>query len=415
MYAKSAHIFHFKCFEEANMDLHYPGKTGAGVPHLPNVNLILGDNGAGKSSVLRAIAIAMLAPVLMESGFLPFRLARRTKRGQAFLKVYAKIEEGDRLRELGPSDEIELVAKIDQVDGRPDIDRIHQEWANKSPLNDLIFNERSHAFFVVGYGATRRIEMGDFVPSAARQRRGKHYGRVASLFEDHVALRPLSILFDAMAGRKQEAVALINDVLPDDVEIISRPSRKTGEFFVRFRGQKTPFSSLSDGYRAFIAMVSDMVGHLVEVCPKDVKLKDCPGIILIDEIDLHLHPSWQRRVVSDFSRGFPKLQFIISSHSPLIVNSLQNKNVFLAEYGSNDAASIIQLEEKVYGRGVDEILLSSFFGLGSSRPLKSINFTDELASRAALGDVEAAIQFMEEVSSPKSYPDISDPTRFTKQ
>ena len=414
MYAKSAHIFHFKCFEEAEIELNYPDKRGEHTPHLANVNLILGDNGAGKSSILRAIAIGMLAPVLMESGFVPFRLARRTSKEEAFLKVFAQLGENDTLREQSSSDELELVAKIAQVPSRPDIDRIHQDRSHTTALNDLVFDESSHAFFVVGYGATRRIEMGDFVPSEARQKRGKHYARVASLFEDHVALRPLSVLFEAMAGRKKEAVALMNKILPDEVTLKAQIAKDSKGFTVLHRNTRTPFSALSDGYRSFIAMIADLVGHLVEVCPKDTKLEDCPGIVLIDEIDLHLHPSWQRRVIADFSRGFPKLQFIFTSHSPLIVNSLQNMNVFLTEYDSNDAATIKQLGERTYGRGVDQILLSSFFGLSSVRPLKSVSYTDELATRAARGDTDAAIKFMEELGEPKSYPESSVPSNFEK-
>jgi hypothetical protein len=52
-------------------------------------------------------------------------------------------------------------------------------------------------------------------------------------------------------------------------------------------------------------------------------LKKTPGIVLIDELDLHLHPQWQRRVVSDLRRLFPKVQFIATTHSPFIVQTLQ--------------------------------------------------------------------------------------------
>ena len=81
MYAKSIAIYGFKCFGKAEVDFCYPGGPDEAVLEHPNVNLILGDNGGGKSSVLRAIAIAALAPALINGGLVPYRLVRRDARG----------------------------------------------------------------------------------------------------------------------------------------------------------------------------------------------------------------------------------------------------------------------------------------------------------------------------------------------
>lgn len=92
MYATTLSIYEFKCFHKAKLDLQFPGRTTAGASEVPNINLILGDNGGGKSSVLRGLAIAVLAPALMRSGFVPYRLVRRQAPGtpeveQCLLKV----------------------------------------------------------------------------------------------------------------------------------------------------------------------------------------------------------------------------------------------------------------------------------------------------------------------------------------
>ncbi|MGL5694554.1 MAG: AAA family ATPase [Peptostreptococcaceae bacterium] len=89
-------------------------------------------------------------------------------------------------------------------------------------------------------------------------------------------------------------------------------------------GKRLPFNLLSDGYRNVIGMVADIAFRMAVLNPhleKDA-IKKTPGIVLIDEIDLHLHPQWQRKIVSDFKRVFPNIQFVATTHSPFIIQSL---------------------------------------------------------------------------------------------
>ena len=85
------------------------------------------------------------------------------------------------------------------------------------------------------------------------------------------------------------------------------------------------FDSLSDGYRAVMALAADIAHKMAKLNPHlgiDVAQKT-PGIVLIDELDLHLHPKWQRRIVGDLKRAFPLVQFITTTHSPFIIQSLE--------------------------------------------------------------------------------------------
>ena len=404
MYAKSAHIYGFKCFGKAVFDLTYPGRdSDADTLALENVNLILGDNGGGKSSVLRAIAIAMLAPALMDAGFVAHRLVRRPDADDAFLKVWAVLDPDDHVLEAEGQSELELIARIDRVNSRRDLDRLHTESTPESPLEKLIYDDRSHAFFVVGYGATRRVETGDFSPSSARKMRGDRYARVASLFEDHIALRPLEALLDELGERREEALAIINGVLPAGLSLTGDIDKGSGQAFAIFKDQEMPFSSLSDGYRAFLGMTGDLVGHLAEVAPSGLALDEVPGIVLIDEVDLHLHPSWQRRVVNDLAATFPKLQFIMTSHSPLIAGSVHSDNILLTEEDpETDTATIARSDESVYGQSVDRLLMSAYFGLDATRPEAAVRETDNLVQQAMRGDKDAAIAVLESLSKPAS-------------
>lgn len=86
-----------------------------------------------------------------------------------------------------------------------------------------------------------------------------------------------------------------------------------------------PLRMLSDGFRKILTMVADIAYRAAVLNPQlgSEAAKLTPGIVLIDEIDLHLHPKWQRRVVKDLKRTFPNIQFFATTHSPLIIQSLK--------------------------------------------------------------------------------------------
>ncbi|MEG0261269.1 MAG: AAA family ATPase [Lysinibacillus sp.] len=103
-------------------------------------------------------------------------------------------------------------------------------------------------------------------------------------------------------------------------------SVRLNELIVRKdNGETLPFNFLSDGYRSVIGLVADLAHRMAMLNPflgKDV-CQITPGVVLIDELDLHLHPKWQRKIVEDLKRVFPKVQFITTTHSPFIIQSLE--------------------------------------------------------------------------------------------
>jgi predicted ATP-binding protein involved in virulence len=98
-----------------------------------------------------------------------------------------------------------------------------------------------------------------------------------------------------------------------------------GEPIARIQGKSLPFSLLSDGQRSTLAMVADIAYRMAQLNPhllENVTL-ETPGVVLIDELDLHLHPKWQRTIVDNLRKTFPRVQFIATSHSPFIIQSLR--------------------------------------------------------------------------------------------
>ena len=402
MYAKKLSIYEFRCFGRAVLDLQYPGRPEASALEMPNVNLIVGDNGGGKSSVLRAIALAALAPAMLESGFVPYRLVRRPGAKNALLKLICELDPIELLKGPRDSTTIELLARID-LRGRGSLDRLHLDKTPSSPIERLIYDDYSPAFFVVGYGATRRTETGEFSEGSARRSRGLRYQRVAGLFEDQVTLRPMESWFKQLDSqrRRDEALRKLSSVLPPQLKFDGVFDREEQQFEFTYEGRTTPFNALSDGYKAFVSWVGDLIGHLCTVAPENTPIDRLSGIVLIDEIDLHLHPAWQRTIVPTLAVAFPKIQFVMTTHSPLIANTVRKENIFVTETADDGTATIKQILENVHGRGADQLLLSSYFGLQSTLPPSLDLKSKSLFSKAAEGDGAAALAFLEQLSAPR--------------
>jgi predicted ATP-binding protein involved in virulence len=108
---------------------------------------------------------------------------------------------------------------------------------------------------------------------------------------------------------------------------------KRGEVVVRIQGQGAqPFANLSDGQRCMLALVGDIAQKAATLNPHlgEEALARTPGVVLIDELDLHLHPRWQRRVIEDLRVTFPSIQFICTTHSPFLIQSLREGEELLS-------------------------------------------------------------------------------------
>ena len=131
---------------------------------------------------------------------------------------------------------------------------------------------------------------------------------------------------------------------------------KLGEVVVRFRnGVHQPFMNLSDGQRSMLALVGDLAQKAATLNPHlgEHVLEETNGLVLIDELDLHLHPTWQRHVIEDLRNTFPKLQFICTTHSPFLIQSLRSGEELLMLEGQPTASlgdlSIADIAEGIQG------------------------------------------------------------------
>ncbi|MFD9741743.1 AAA family ATPase, partial [Umezawaea sp. NPDC059074] len=185
---------------------------------------------------------------------------------------------------------------------------------------------------------------------------------------------------------KQVALTILGDgLLPGDHRIESVDSEG---LWVHSRSHRFPLREMSDGYRTVVALVVDLLKqlheaygelHLVEV--DDVPVVETPGVVIIDEVDAHLHVSWQKRIGEWLKSHFPAIQFIVTTHSPYICQSADASGLIRLpgpdEQAPPQTVGEPLWERVVYGSG-DDAVLSALFGLDTAYSPRAIALRDEL-------------------------------------
>jgi predicted ATP-binding protein involved in virulence len=194
-------------------------------------------------------------------------------------------------------------------------------------------------------------------------------------------------------------VRLVNALLPTGTRFTGRLDTTLEPRFIQ-RGVDLPLGALSDGYRAYIGLICDLLYHLHLSAAKAVKLKltDLPGMVLVDDVDLHLHPAWQREVVPKLAGAFRRLQFVLTTHSPLVAGTLRPENIFLTESDPAGPSVVRQITEPIHGLNADQVLTSSYFDLDTTRAPGARRNLARLARRAENGDPDEAIKFLRALS-----------------
>lgn len=394
MYLKRAEIKNIRSLENIVWELD-------STQSLAGWHVLIGDNGSGKSSLLQALSLGLIGPSQalrlnpdwnqwlrndMDEGAIrlsvdyDFEIDRYSGQGRRF--------EGD----------IEIELNLINVRGESVIDKVElQEFQSSTSTGGARTKTSKRAYnyiwgnnkgwFSAAYGPFRRFSGSD------AQMQGVIYSQEkvsahASVFYESIALSNYrdwlkNIDYAATRGSGHEAeqasklLDYIKQFINQDgflpygthLREIS-PSVTTGMdvIFVDGNDKSVNVEQLGDGFRSILSMAFELIRQMTiqydlhQIFSKDDPTKIiAPGVVLIDEVDAHLHPSWQRRIGHWFVEHFPNMQFIVTTHSPLVCQAAVHGTIWrLPAPGSGDASYQVRPDTEEWKRLVYGNVLEAY-------------------------------------------------------
>lgn len=160
------------------------------------------------------------------------------------------------------------------------------------------------------------------------------------------------------------AKEILRELLDDNVSIEVSPDRVV----FNERGTEVSFSQLSDGYKSVIIWVSDLIARLSERQPYVNQIQDFRGIVLVDEIGVYLHPKWQYTIVRKLRSWFPLIQFVFTTHSPIVIMGASKDATFYKVYKEAGVTKVTEAVDSISNLMANGIITSPLFGLEDARP-----------------------------------------------
>ncbi len=316
---RKVEIKNFRAVRDLSLSFGEPGSERA--PWL----MLLGENATGKSTVLQAIAMALAGADEVR------RFTRPSK-----------------------------VLSVGAFEGSIEI----WFWDQDVPVQ-LRFRRNEDQFqgthgpsaIVLGYGALRHAER-----RSRRNERGPRFSRIAPIMQPIARIAyPGAWLLSLDEKLFETAARALRSILP--VSAASIMLRSGNKIYFDTGDHRATLGELSAGYQTIVGMCADIMRHLFE---RWDTLASATGIVLIDEIDSHLHPQWAMRIVNALRDAFPQVQFVASTHNPLTLRGLRDGEVALLRRDTDNSIVCDQNLPALEGMQVDQLLTSRVFGLEST-------------------------------------------------
>lgn len=345
------------------------------LPLDPRLTLLVGDNGNGKTSILDAIRVG-LAEILKRApnvrGTDIVREDMRVVGGKLAPMTWIRLEtrggvawDRQRERDKSPGTAAEITALVPQREG---LQVLHRAI---DPLFAAAQQGEEPSLPLPIYYGTERTVSGASPQQVEGQRSGQQLlaldgaldlrGHFQDFFNWFMAAeseelrtqrdqRDFQVELPAL-GAVRRAIRL---VIPgaSEIKTTGSPTRLVIKLGTPHADEELEFSQLSGGYRAMLAMVGDLARRLVQANPSQGLASE--AVVLIDEIDLHLHPRWQQTVVPGLLAAFPNTQFVITTHSEQVVASVQPEHVRMLTVGNGTLT--LATPTATYGATADRVL-----------------------------------------------------------
>ncbi len=373
-------------------------------------HVILGNNGSGKSTVVRSLALALMGEANAHATREDWSNWLSAGRSTGSVRVSLRAHDADRWTGRGKTaPEESIVARATFFGARAGASRSNRQRPKIQFPIDAKLEKRAErtvwgdglGWFSASFGAFRRFSGGDPKEDrlySSRPRLGCHlsaFGEKYALSESLEWFRDVHIakLEKRPAAEKTEnaVVSFINgaDLLPHGARIESVTS--DGVTIRDGRGSLVGIEEMSDGYRSILSLTLEIMRLLFSAYGPETALAGIdteagritlPGVVAIDEIDAHLHPEWQARIGEWFVERFPNMQFFVTTHSPIVCRAAARGSVWLLpDPGSDDEprrVTGVELDRLIHGSILDAYG-TELFGEDSIRSKRSEEMLERLA------------------------------------
>jgi predicted ATPase len=327
---------------------------------------LLGENGTGKSTVLRTIGLALAgSEALPEILGSPADWVRHGTR-QGSIRLHLRTAKGEQR-------EVALILRA--------TDNIREVFdLNRELLEDLdaALEHTDRNYFTVGYGVSRHPGPDEFATSKGRQRfRHPRARAVATLFANDAELTSLQNWAMDLDYRRTDGLKVVRDALGHllrGVELLE-VDREGRQLIFKTPDGPVPFRQLSDGYQNVAAWTGDLLSNVTRVFEDYHNPLKARGLLLIDEVGLHLHPVWQRELMRYMTKRLPNFQILATTHSPLTVHQAgEGELFFLRRTAGSGPAELHAYEGAPRNLMLHQLLTSPAFGLTSldSEPVEQM-------------------------------------------
>lgn len=356
MFLRSIEVSDFVCFP--HLEVAFDGEEAGA----RRSTVLIGENESGKSTLLKAIAL-----ITAGSDSLPL-LCPRPKR---WVRLGAEQARIDATLATAEGELRHISLEISAEDGAREL--MHRNRDSLEQLDRALMHSDRN-YFVAGYGASRRIGNAGF-RSDYSERWPDRASSVATLFDPSRELVPFeSWAMDLDYRRDDEGRAIVRDVLTRFVPGMAFAGIDKTEGTVLFESLDgpVPLNSLSDGFQNVIAWVGDLLFRVVKTFGDFSDPLSARGLLLIDEVDLHLHPVWQKRLLDLLRTQLPNMQMVLTTHSPITAQQADEDSLFFLKRDP-DGAHIHQFSGSPGMFRINQLLTSEAFGLETDESAKIEN------------------------------------------
>lgn len=373
MKLKKIRIINYRCFKDADIDFD------------EHTTLIVGKNGAGKTAILDAVAVAVSTFLLGINGGVSRSISKDDARYE-FHDLDGTVDPQHQfpvsIESIGDcldNHDVKWVRSLNSESGNTTIKEA-RELTNisKETQKKIMTGDKSLILPLISYYGTGRLyaqkkEKKNIKSLTEFKRQVGYVDCMAAESNEKLMLnwfqiQTLKSLQEQQRTGKVENPLLLKTVEKAICKCFERISGSknasiifdldTHRLVLDFEGtdgslQKFAMDEMSDGYKNTLSMIGDIAYRMAVLNPMlgDKVLEETSGVVVIDEIDLHLHPQWQQTIISDLNIIFPKLQFIVSSHAPAVINSVAKEQIRILDNGE-----IYMPAAQTYGRDANSIL-----------------------------------------------------------